>query len=68
MAKERPLYLIYGAGRGIVVGVDDLRDVLRDRVIADRAVVAHDEAQQAYLQKRNKRIARTNRRFIKDLR
>lgn len=46
---KRSFYLIYGIGRGIIAGVADLRGVLRDRMIADGAVVAHDEAQQIYL-------------------
>lgn len=47
-------YLIYDVDGEIVAGAVELRDVLRDRVIADRAVVAHDEAQQAYLQRQAK--------------
>lgn len=43
--KKISFYLIYGVGRGIVAGVADLRGVLwGDRMIADRAVVAHNEA------------------------
>lgn len=47
--EKKPFYLIYGVDREIVAGIADLRSVLCDRMIADRTVVAHDEAQQAYL-------------------
>ena len=47
--KEKPFYLIYGVNREIVAGIADLGSVLCNRMITDRAVVAHDEAQQAYL-------------------
>lgn len=50
MTNRWESYLIHGVGGEVVACVADLRDVVRDRVIADRAVVAHDEAQQAYLQ------------------
>lgn len=47
--KKESSYLIYGIGRGIIAGVADVRGIFCDRMIADSAVVAHDEAQQIYL-------------------
>lgn len=47
--KKISSYLIYGIGRGIIAGVADVRGIFCDRMIADSAVVAHDEAQQIYL-------------------
>lgn len=42
-------YLIYGVDREIVADTADLGSVFYDRMFTDRAVVAHDETQQAYL-------------------
>jgi len=47
--EEKSFYLIYGVNREIVADTANLRSVFYDRMITDRAVVAHDEAQQAYL-------------------
>lgn len=47
--EEKPFYLIYRVDCEIIAGIADLGSVLCNRMITDRAIVAHDEAQQAYL-------------------